>query len=97
MKRYDLTYTPIYGSFTGDIERDEINGIKESLDGEFCKYEDVENLIYENKHLNNHLEWINNIPTEFKYIIDKDIDELTEEELSIHYKAIPAAKLKEIK
>lgn len=45
------------------------------------------------KILENIIENFENLPSQYKYLWDKDIEDMTEEEHRIYYKAIPSAKL----
>jgi predicted nucleotidyltransferase len=54
---------------------------------------DTERLEHKIKCLENRIEHFENIPSEYKYVWDKDWDDMTEEERTAYYNSIPAAKL----
>lgn len=53
----------------------------------------IEKLKHKIKCLENHIEHFENLPAEYKYLWDKDWDDMTEDEQAAYYRSTPAAKL----
>lgn len=105
MKRYKIRPDAIVNSYTGEWIRDDV---EESPSGEWARYSDVMDMLYDLSRVQldtpkgkrfpfGGLMRFYNLPQEYKYLYYKDFDDMTEEELAIDYKAIPAAKLGPIK
>ena len=58
---------------------------------------DTERLEHKIKCLENRIEHFENIPSEYKYVWDKDWDDMTEAERTAYYRSTPAAKLEPMK